>query len=561
MVGIADQFFAALGLNGAQQRALLRLRLLLTRRQFEREPGKLAGFFLFLVIFGPIVLLLAAGSGFAYLAAPQPWPVQILGIVLSGLWLAWIVLPLFAFRTNEGLDLSRLLLYPLRTRDLVASALLGALFDGPSYLTLPFFVAALVGWHAEPHLFVVLLPALLLVYLLMIAGGQLALTASMGLLRSRRFRDLSIVVFSLLGSSCYFINRLVETWAQAMGAETLAQFEPLRLLRWLPPGACAQAVASAAHGAWLEALLWLGYAGAWLGLLLWMWWKLLLRMTTGASAWALPAAEPKPQPRRRSPLSEPIVAAIGGWLPAPAQAMMVKELKLIWRVPQRRIGLLQSVLAPFVLILAVFVGDFGALGRLPEWTALGLPTIMFFSAWGLGTNMLGMESRGLATLLLTPSPRWQIFMGKGVAYAVMAMIPTAVYAVTLGLTARSPLIFAGLVAGIGAALAVLGVNMIAAVYFTFPFDEENTTRQRSGGGCMTGLVQVVVIPLAMAVAAAPTTMPLALTVWLNRSEFAVWVALAGAIFAAGFFVWAAHYAGRTLAVREAEVLASATLER
>ncbi|MFN3982455.1 MAG: hypothetical protein ACK4SA_18925, partial [Caldilinea sp.] len=62
MAGIADRFFAALGLDGAQQRALLELRLLLTRRQFEREPGKLAGFFLFLVIFGPIVLLLAAGS-------------------------------------------------------------------------------------------------------------------------------------------------------------------------------------------------------------------------------------------------------------------------------------------------------------------------------------------------------------------------------------------------------------------------------------------------------------------------------------------------------------------
>ncbi|MFN3980103.1 MAG: hypothetical protein ACK4SA_06955 [Caldilinea sp.] len=284
-------------------------------------------------------------------------------------------------------------------------------------------------------------------------------------------------------------------------------------------------------------------------------------MTTGASAWAPPAAKPRPESRRPSPISERVVAAVGGRLPTPTQAIMVKELKLIWRVPQRRIGLLQSVLAPFVLILAVFVGDLRALDRLPEWTALGLPAIMFFSAWGLGANMLGMESRGLATLLLTPAPRWQIFVGKGMAYAVMAMIPTTVYAVTLALTARSPLIFAGLVAGIGTALAVLGVNMIAALYFTFPFDEESTTRQRSGGGCATGLVQVAVIPLAMAVAAAPTTMPLVLTVWLNRSDFAVFVALAGAIFAAGFFTWAAHYAGRMLAAREAEVLASATLER
>ncbi len=561
MAGVADRLYTAFGLDSARQRALLGLRLRLTRRQFEREPGKLAGFFVFLVLFGPLVLLLAVGSGFAYLASPEPWPAQILGIVLSGLWLAWVVLPLFAFRTNEGLDLSRLLVYPLRTRDLVASALVGTLFDGPSYVTLPFLIAALVGWHATPQVYLVMLPALLLAYLLMMAGGQLVLTASMGLLRSRRFRDLTIVVFSLLGSSCYFINRLVQVWTEATGVEALTQFEPLLLLRWLPPGACAQAVASASSGAWMDALFWLGYATGWLALLLWAWWKLLLRMTTGASAWSLPVGEAKPTPRKRFSTSERIVAVLGGWLSAPAQAMMVKEMRLIWRVPQRRIGLLQSVLAPFALIMAVVVGDLSALSRLPEWTALGLPAIMFFSAWGLGTNMVGMESRGLATLLLTPAPRQQIFLGKGLAYAVMAMIPTAVYAVTLGFAARSPLIFAGLVAGIGTALAVLGINMIAAVYFTFPFDEENTTRQRSGGGCSTGLVQVVVIPLAMAIAAAPTTLPLAISVWLNRPEFAVFVGVLGMAYAAGFFAWAARYAGNALTLREAEVLAAASLER
>jgi ABC-2 type transport system permease protein len=160
------------------------------------------------------VLLLATASGFVYVAAPEPWPVQAVGIVLTGLWLAWIALPLFAFRTNEGLDLSRLLVYPLSTRDLVASALLGTLFDGPSYVTLPFFLAILVGWFDQPWLLPVALVAILLAYALMMVTGQLVLTASMGLLRSRRFRDLSIVVFSLLGSSCYLINRLVESWAQ-----------------------------------------------------------------------------------------------------------------------------------------------------------------------------------------------------------------------------------------------------------------------------------------------------------------------------------------------------------
>lgn len=561
MAGVADRALAFLGLDAARQRALIGLRLRLLRRQFEREPGRMVGFIVFLVIFGPLVLLLAAASGFVYVAAPEPWPVQTVGIVLTGLWLAWIALPLFAFRTNESLDLSRLLVYPLSTRELVASALLGTIFDGPSYITLPFFLAILVGWVDQPWLLPVALAAILFAYALMMVTGQLVLTASMGLLRSRRFRDLAIVVFSLLGSSCYLINRLVETWARASDVTALRTLEPLLALRWLPPGACAQALAVAGQGDWPGAGLWLGYAAAWLALLIWAWWKLLLRMTTGAATWSLPA--PKAAPARRPINTSDAIGAIGfAWLPAPARAMLVKEFKLTWRVPQRRIGLLQSVLAPFALIVAIFFGEMEALSRLPEWTAAGLPAIMLFAAWGLSTNMLGMESRGLATLLLTPAPRQQLLLGKGLAYTLMALAPTALYAAVLAAIARSPLVIVGLLAGIGTALVVVAVNMMAAVYYSYPFDENSTVRQRSGGGWRTGVVQIVVVPLAMAVTAAPATLPMLVGVWWGL-PLAVTVlgTLAGLTYALILFGWTTYYAGKVLTAREAETLAAASLAR
>ncbi len=559
MAGVAERALTWLGLDATRQRALIGLRLRLLQRQFEREPGRMVGFIVFLVIFGPLVLLLATASGFVYVAAPEPWPVQALGIVLTGLWLAWIALPLFAFRTNEGLDLSRLLVYPLNTRDLVASALLGTLFDGPSYVTFPFFLAILVGWFDQPWLLPVVLVAILLAYALMMVTGQLVLTASMGLLRSRRFRDLSIVVFSLLGSSCYLINRLIESWAQATDAAALRTLEPLLALRWLPPGACAQAIAVAGQGDWLSAGLWLGYAVAWLAGLTWAWWRLLLRMTTGATTWSLPA--PKAAAPRRPRSTSDAVAAIGfAWLPAPAQAMLAKELKLTWRVPQRRIGLIQSVLAPFALIVAIFFGEMEALRRLPEWTAAGLPAIMLFAAWGLSTNMLGMESRGLATLLLTPTPRWQLLLGKGLAYTLLALAPTALYAAVLAAIARSPLVIVGLLAGVGTALVVVAVNMVAAVYYSYPFDENSTVRQRSGGGWRTGVVQVVVVPLAMAVVAAPVTLPLLIGVWWGLPLAVTGIGtLVGLGYAALLFWAMTRYAGRILTQRTAEVLAAASL--
>lgn len=557
MAGLVARLVSVAGLDPAKQRTLLGLRLRLLRRQFEREPGRIVGLVLLLALVGPFVLLAAIGTGFAYRLAPQPWSALLLAGVLIALWVAWIALPLFAFRTNEGLDLSRLLLYPLRTRDLVASALIGTLFDLPSYLTLPFFIAVFIGWSGQPLLYVVIAPALLTAYALMMVSGQLVLTASAGLLRSRRFRDLAIVVFSLLGSSCYFTNRVIEGWIRATDAADLQRLQPLLFLRWLPPGACAQAVASAAQGAWGEALLWLAYALGWLALLLWMWWKLLLRMTTGAALWAPPTFEAKKPQRRTQSLSERIAAFVNTWLPAPATATAIKEARLIWRVPQRRIGLLQSVVAPFVLILAVFVGDIEALGRLPEWTALALPGVMLFSTWGLSTNMLGMESKGLATLLLTPAPRWQIFAGKGLAYLFTALLPTVVYAGILAVTARSAFIVYGLVAAAAMALIVIAVNTVAAPYVTYPFDENSPTRQHAGGKWLTGVAQVLGVPLAIFVLSAPATAPLMLGVWWSRPEVAGVGVLVGLAYAAGVCSVAIRWAGVQLTRREPEVLEAA----
>ncbi|MCS6826795.1 MAG: hypothetical protein NZ553_09300 [Caldilinea sp.] len=557
MAGLAAHLVDIAGLDLAKQRTLLELRLRLLRRQFEREPGRIVGFVLLLVFVGPFVLLMAIGTGVAYRLAPQPWPAQLLAGVLVALWLAWIALPLLAFRTNEGLDLSRLLLYPLRTRDLVASALIGTLFDIPSYLTLPFFIAVFVGWSGQPLLYIVIAPALLIAYVLMMVSGQLVLTAGAGLLRSRRFRDLVIVFFSLLGSSCYFINRVIEGWIRAVDAADLQRLQPLLFLRWLPPGACAQAIASAAQGAWGEVLLWLAYAVGWLALLLWMWWKLLLRMTTGAAAWVPSIFEAKKPQRRPQSLSERIAAFVNTWLPAPATATATKELKLIWRVPQRRIGLLQSVVAPFVLMLAVFVGDIEALGRLPEWTALALPGVMLFSTWGLSTNMLGIESKGLATLLLTPAPRWQIFAGKGLAYLFTALLPTAVYAGILAVTSRSAFIVYGLIAAVAMALIVTAVNTVAAPYVTYPFDENSPTRQHAGGKWLTGVAQVLGVPLAIFIVSGPATAPLMLGVWWNRPEVAGVGVLIGLAYAAGVCGVAIRWAGAQLTRREPEVLEAA----
>ncbi|MCB0023948.1 MAG: hypothetical protein KDD91_13030, partial [Caldilinea sp.] len=73
--------------------------------------------------------------------------------------------------------------------------------------------------------------------------------------------------------------------------------------------------------------------------------------------------------------------------------------------------------------------------------------------------------------------------------------------------------------------------------------------------------QVILLPIAMAIAGLPTTVPMAAGIWFNVPALIPIGAFAGLTYAAILFVWATRYAGRLLTAREPEVLMAARLER
>lgn len=541
-----------MGLDYVRISTLLGLRRKLMVRQFMRQPGQIGGIIVMLVTLGPVVLILAGISAYGYLIAPGIWPINILALVLVGLWLVWIVLPLLAFRINEGLDMERLLIYPLRSRELVVSALLGTLIDWPTYFTLPFFLAILIGWFMSPAFAVVLLAALL-GYLHMMVASQLALTASTGLLRSRRFRDIAIVVASLAGSSCYFITQGVQAAARTVGAETLQSLRPMLLLQWLPPGAAVRSAELVLTGDWLAALLWLLYSLAWLAASIWAWWSLLQRVTTGVTMWQPRAASASPKvpvAAHRSNTSEFLLP----WMDPRTRQIFIKELRAMWRIPQRRIGALQSILSPIVLLF--FFGMNGRMGSsvASPWVSMMLPGLALFSAWSGSMNMLGMEGRGLPTLLLSPTPRRHVFTGKGLAIWMVTVAPLTILAAAFTVAARNPIALYGWFAMLGVALAGIAVNMVAAVYLAWPYDEESTRRQNTGGGCASALGQVVFVPLAMLLAGAPILLPLSLGAFLHLQWLQIGAALSSVPYGIILFAVAASRAGQLLPAREAEII-------
>lgn len=550
---------------------LFRLRGKLTLRQFSRERGRIIGAIVVLLVFGPMIVAAAVGTAVGYRSLEGQWPTALLGGVLVAMWLIWLGFPIVATSINESADITRLLIFPISRRDLILSTVLGTLFDYPTYLMLPLFVSVFIGFGFTSALPVILL-AILLSYGHMVLIGQFITVAIGGILQSRRFRDVAIIVFSLLGSSCYFINlafqRGMERFTQSLSlqeeeafAEALANWQPLNVLQWFPTGATARAVEQALGGSWLPAVLWLLYSAVLLAGLTWVWFQLMNRLATGGGflIGSRPQEEKekrvRQKARRRSPLN---------WLPDDLAALVGKELRSAWRVPQRRVGLLQGFLLPlFMMGPFLYSADFSSgISAFPRWFGLAMPPYALFLFWSSSQNMLAWEGRGLPSLLLTPEPRWRLFLAKGMVFLLIAGIPYLIVGGAVTVLLRGWVSIFGVVTGLGMGIASLAVTAVASVLFPIPINlEAKRTRGafQSGGNFKTGCATITLVPISIAVVNLPAAALLGAAFYFNLP----WLAAIGAVFSlfygAGILYAGSRLAGNLLLEREPELVATMKL--
>ncbi len=555
-----------IGLDSRRVNSLWWLKGKLMLRSYTREKGRMVGAIIALLILGPLVIAAAIGTGIGYLRLPQPWPGQLLGFILVLLWLIWLIFPIFFSSLNEAADLTHLLVYPLRKRDLIAGVLLGTLFDYPTYLALPLLLAVLIGWGASLALPIVLL-AIILSFAHMVFIGLLVGTALGGVLQSRRFRDVAIILTALLGSSCYFLQvgfgRVIENLTQTMSTEELLEIRVLPVLQWFPTGAAAQAIVQATTGQWMGAVGWLLYSTVLLLLVIWAWWKLVIRLTTGDGY--LIGLPPRPQKKEIGtgrPTGQPI------WLryfPNDIAQVFQKELITVWRTPQRRVGLIQGLLAP------VFMSGFVLFGNDADFSdilgsgfiGLGLPVFALFFYWVTSFNMLGWEGKGLPVLFLTPVGRRRIFYGKSLALFAIGSLPYLLVGVVVFFILRDWISVGGMLTGLMAGLTTIGVTAVFATLFPSPVDQESRKKRGSfsmRGGCLPALANLFALIPLIILLSAPAAIPLALAVFLDQP----WIVFAAlplsAAYAALIFWLGCRLSGDLLANREPEVLAATRIE-
>ena len=558
---------AAIDVNGrAQVMAMFKLRGRLTARQFSQQRGRLVIALLLLFVLLPIAGFISFGTAVGYRRLPDQWPGALLGLVLFVLWMLWITLPIFVSPINEAFDLSRLMIYPIRRRDLITAVILGTLFDYPTYIMLPLFGAIIYGFGTTSTILIVLL-ALLLSYGHLVMIGQLVGTAIGGLVQSRRVRDATIILMSVIGGSCYFINlatqRFFENLADTVSEDqmqTLLATNPLDYFQWLPPGAAAKAIEQASAGEWLTALLWLFYSAAWLFVIIWLWYKLLIRLTTGQGYFfKVPASSPAKKETAVVTTATHKVAEPKrdwfSWLPDDIAVVAYKEVATVWRLPQRRAGIIQGLLFPILVGAAfLFTSD---QPNYPAWVGVGVPLYGLFAFWGSSQNMLAWEGRGLPTILLTPNPRHRIFVGKGIVLALIAGIPYLIFGSGLIWLSQHWLAVMGVLTGLFVGVASMSVTMIASVLFPIPINLESKrgrSAYQSGGSFLTGCATVTVVPFSLAIVGIPPILPLVAAYFLDQPLIAVAGLIFSIIYAVLLFRIGCLQAGKLLLKREPEMI-------
>jgi ABC-2 type transport system permease protein len=491
------------------------------------------------LVFGTLTAGLFGVSLFVF--RDEPRTAAALGALIAAvLALGWATVPIAAFGVDETLDVGRLALLPIRRERLLTGLLAAAFFGVAPILTVLLIGVAVAAVVYSAAAVPVALVAFVLVSTMCLLLGRLTTSALSRLLRSRRGRDLAVLVGLLVVLAAQLPRLLV----QSLNEQRLQHIGDV--LRWTPPGAGIRSVADASAGSWGPALAELLYAAVTVAALLAGWYVAL-----GAALTVVDASTERTRSRRRPGL----IALLPGRLGAVAG----KELRYAWRDPRLKFSWLQMMVfglavpafsllhaggrfAPLVvgMFSALLVSSLGFNQYGPEGSAFWLSVVVTATERDARTDLAG---RNTATALVVGI--WVL-----VASTALAVVTGTPSAVPLALGAGAAVLGAGL--GVGAVLSVLAPYPVPdqpGAAFAGP---------GAGRGCLAGLFWLLG-SVVTAAASAPVWLPA--LVWGDRPLVVAGVLAGGLAWGAGLAWIGRRIAAQQLVARLPELLVAVTPDR
>ncbi len=473
-------------------RIFARLKLRLVANGFRQSWQQKLGLVLGIVYAFPLAL-----GGFVGLAAVRgepdlARPVTI--VVFTALFVGWLVGPLLGFGSDATLDPARLALFPLTRRQLVAGLFVASSVGIGATATAVVLLGAVIGLVPAGPGAVVVVAAVVVQYALCIVGARTLTTVLSGALRSRRGRDLTVLVGVAVAVVVPQSFRLL-TDVGREGLDTIAA-----VLAWSPSGLAARAALEAGSGNLGEALGFLAAAVAVVALSAWLW---VARLERSLTTTASPAEGRKGRP------ASGLFARPWAWLPRDRRgAVAAKELRYYGRDPRQRAGTMVWVLFAVALPIGV------ALGGLAQQPEIVLAACGFAAFGGLASiNQYGYEGGAHWMNVVAGTDVRADLSGKNLALAAWVLAMVAAVALALAAVSGG---WMWLPVVMGVSLGVLGVALgVGNVISTrapqpMPTSTSNLFAANTNQGCTSGLLQllammaqgVLLIPVAAAVAVA-----------------------------------------------------------
>ncbi len=551
-------------------RWLFWLRWKLFLRGFARDRSRIIATILMIVFGLPLYGGIALATFFGYRFLPAPVNAEILFLVLTGVYVMWMVLPLFEFTVNEGLDVSKLLLFPLTRAELMLSLLFSTLLDIPMFGLMLVFIAVVAGWAISLPVALLTIVAVLICYAQVVGISQLVLALMMSTLQSRRFRDLTIIAIALFSLSCYLIQQLL---LRGIGTgDFVANIERARFslyLQWFPPGMTAQAIQQAALGNWGASVAWLGFSLVTCILELYLWALVLERSLRTPEAGGAVRTRRQKAVREAATVSVVSPSAASGSLlerlgSTQIFAIAVKDWKYYWRDPQLKATLLSSLYIIIIVLVGPLLNQGGYLNSLGT-ISFTAPLAVFFSVFSLSYNSLGLERQGLTTLFLFPIHPRRILFGKNLAVAVIGIVELVVLVLaSAALSHNWNLVLPILTSGLAGIAVVMGCGNISSVFLPQRVRQMQRGTQATGSlsgnaGCLRGLMSLLMMGASLVILA-PVLVALFLPLFFQAQWVWVFTIPAALLYGLAFHLLVTWRVAPRMLARAPEILEITTRE-
>ncbi len=404
---------------------LARLKLLLTWNGLKKDWQRRIGLPAVVIAMGWIAWKLASGYIGQHGLLTQQQAGEFSMWAALGFFVGWVALPVVIFPLDETLDPAQLSVFPVPRPRLLLGLAIASLI-GPSVVV----PAVLIGsnvWVQSGWAQVVALVAGLVFIAQMAVASHLFTGLVSALLRSRRGRDLAVMVVVGIGLFTFGGYQLVTGEVERMGVggalavHQISQWAPL-----LPPVAAQRAVVEAQAGNWLASLSMLAVAGAWLLIMSKAWGALL--------SWMLVTPDHTPRPdraRHRRGLAER-----GLW--GPRWVLARKELRFYVRDPRQRLVWTGTVIFVGLAVAVLVVGtESMAQFRNSTWLPLLAPAMVLFVGLPIALNQFGWERNAASYLFVLPIKPRHLLHGKNMAIVLGLATETLFLAILLAIFSGS----------------------------------------------------------------------------------------------------------------------------